>query len=402
MGACLALYTPLSTRQTSVLDSPLKSLPECDPTASTAIVPTCWTELAVSDFVSDWWLNNSADCTQDGFAQCFLRKNKYPGLTCNLITVDTCPPIDTNNQYDSQQQFYTLWAIYSIHQYFSQYSTALSNSVPLASNMIGDIVLTVNPPTDTTVNKGLLAVILAGTIGVFGANKELLAAWQLKFIWAALQGVAGQAGSLTNYLYNKNTNDLRQEVTQMATIASDLTDIVREYQQGLATAIQDSQNDLDKFLLLTKNGAFTQSAITSLTAQEDTIYDDLIQFIFSTAMAWNWMFFTKQPSTNPVEVAQNTHNRVQGCSSLDDSSTCDQYFFRADTQDTYSFSKVDDCGYRFNGLLSSLKTKSWFTLEDMFVKAEECGGLQPFFDDQAFTLNCSVRITPFLSSQTQS
>ncbi|KAL5592376.1 hypothetical protein FOBRF1_013402 [Fusarium oxysporum] len=176
----------------------IKSLPKCAPKASTALVPECWVELEVEKYL-------------------------YPGLTCDEITVDTCPPIDTNGDFDSQQQFYALWNIYAIHQFFTQYSQALSNSVSLAAGQIGDIVYTVNPPKDAKVSKNLIAIILGATVGEFGAAKELLGNWQMKLVVAGIQGLAAQGGGIIAWLGNKNSNNHLQESMQISDISASLS-----------------------------------------------------------------------------------------------------------------------------------------------------------------------------------
>jgi hypothetical protein len=164
-------------------------LPKCARKASTALVPECWVELEVEKYLLDWWATNEAYCGTLGFTQCFLKNNRYPGLTCDEITVDTCPPIDTNGDFDSQQQFYALWNIYAIHQFFTQYSQALSNCVSLVAGQIGDIVYTVNPPKDAKVSKNLIAIILGAAVGEFGAAKDLLGNWQMKLVVPGIQSL---------------------------------------------------------------------------------------------------------------------------------------------------------------------------------------------------------------------
>ncbi|WZH48449.1 uncharacterized protein QYS62_009623 [Fusarium acuminatum] len=149
----------------------LKSLPKCAPKASTALVPECWIELEVEKYLLDWWATNEAYCGTLGFTQCFLKNNRYPGLTCDEIT------------------FYALWNIYAIHQFFTQYSQALRNCVSLAAGQIGDIVYTVNPPKDAKVSKNLIAIILGAAVGEFGAAKELLGNWQMKLVVPGIQSL---------------------------------------------------------------------------------------------------------------------------------------------------------------------------------------------------------------------
>ncbi|KAM5363151.1 hypothetical protein ACJA88_013672 [Fusarium oxysporum] len=385
MGSTL-VFQALAQKNTTVI---LKSLPKCAPKAPTALVPECWVELEVEEYLIDWWATNEASCGSLGFAQCFLKNNRYPGLTCDEITVDTCPPIDTNGDFDSQQQFYALWNIYAIHQFFTQYSQALSNSVSLAAGQIGDIVYTVNPPKEAKVSKNLIAVILGATVGEFGATKELLGNWQLKMILAGIQGLAAQGGGIITWLGNKHSNNYLQESMQIADLSASLSSQVKDYQGTLGTAIKTAQANVTQFLALTKEGGFTQRGLTSLTAQMDGIYKNLVNYIYSSALQANGIFLTKQYSTDPVQMASSAGDKLVNCTGLDSNNSCDQYWVH--DGNTYSFGKVDDCGWRFTEMWYTTLQKGWLTPEALFLGSDACAGNQPFFDGTAFTMNCTVR-----------
>ncbi|KNB14164.1 hypothetical protein FOXG_13083 [Fusarium oxysporum f. sp. lycopersici 4287] len=383
MGSTL-VFQALAQKNTTAI---LKSLPKCAPKAPTALVPECWVELEVEEYLIDWWATSEASCGSLGFAQCFLKNNRYPGLTCDEITVDTCPPIDTNGDFDSQQQFYALWNIYAIHQFFTQYIQALSNSVSLAAGQIGDIVYTVNPPKEAKVSKNLIAVILGATVGEFGATKELLGNWQSKMILAGIQGLAAQGGGIITWLGNKNSNNYLQDSMQIGDLSASLSIQVKDYQGTLGTAIKTAQANVTQFLALTKEGGFTQRGLTSLTAQMDGIYKNLVSYIYSSALQANGIFLTKQYSTDPVQMASSTGDKLVNCTGLDSNNSCDQYWVH--DGNTYSFGKVDDCGWRFTEMWYTTLQKGWLTPEALFLGSDACAGNQPFFDGTAFTMNCT-------------
>lgn len=390
---CISLLTALVGSTLVVAQnstSTLKSLAKCAPKASTALVPECWAELEVEKYLTDWWAANGTACGTLGFAQCFLKNNRYPGLTCDEITVDTCPPIDTNGDFDSQQQFYALWNIYAIHQFFTQYSQALSNSVSLAAGQIGDIVYTVNPPKESKVSKNMIAIILGATVGEFGASKELLGNWQAKLVLAGVQGLAAQGGGIITWLGNKNSNNYLQETQQISEVSATLSDQVKEYQSNLGTAIKTAQGNVTQFLALAAEGGFSQRGLTSLTAQMDSIYENLVNYIYSSALQANGIFLTKTYSVDPRQMATDAGDKLVNCTSLDANSVCDQYWFDANTTTTYSFGKTSDCGYRFTEMWYTTLAKGWVTPETLFLGSDACGGNQPFFDGTAFTMNCTV------------
>ncbi|KAF4333898.1 vegetatible incompatibility het-E-1 [Fusarium beomiforme] len=264
---------------------------------------------------------------------------------------------------------------------------ALSNSVSLAAGQIGDIVHTVNPPKDAKVSKNLIAIILGATVGEFGAAKELLGNWQMKLVVAGIQGLAAQGGGIITWLGNKNSNNYLHESMQISDISASLSGQVKDYHGTLGTAIKTAQGNVTQLLALTKEGGFSQRGLTSLTAQMDSIYKDLVNFIYSSALQANGIFLTKQYTTDPVKMASSAGDKLVNCTGLDSNNVCDQYWALDGT--TYSFSKVDDCGWRFTEMWYTTLQKGWLTPQTLFLGSDACAGNQPFFDGTAFTMNCT-------------
>ncbi|KAL5592375.1 hypothetical protein FOBRF1_013401 [Fusarium oxysporum] len=86
-------------------------------------------------------------------------------------------------------------------------------------------------------------------------------------------------------------------------------------------------------------------------------------------------------------MASSAGDKLVNCTGLDSNNVCDQYWVHEGT--TYSFSKVDDCGWRFTGMWYTTLQKGWLTPETLFLGSDACSGNQPFFDGTAFTMNCT-------------
>jgi hypothetical protein len=178
---------------------------------------------------------------------------------------------------------------------------------------------------------------------------------------------------------------------QISDISASLSSQVNDYQKTLGASIKTAQGNLTQFLALTKEGGFSQRGLTSLTAQMDGIYNDLVSFIYSSALQANGIFLTKEYTTDPVKMASSAGDKLVNCTGLDSKNVCDQYWVHEGT--TYSFSKVDDCGWRFTEMWYTTLQKGWLTPETLFLVSDACSGNQPFFNGTAFTMNCTVSIS---------
>jgi hypothetical protein len=91
--------------------------------------------------------------------------------------------------------------------------------------------------------------------------KETLRIATQKMIFVGMSALAGGSSQILNYLTIQNTNNYEQETIQIADAQSKLSDMIGDYQQGIANLIQSVQGDVDKFVLLCGKGAFNQVII---------------------------------------------------------------------------------------------------------------------------------------------
>ncbi|KAF8540305.1 hypothetical protein BDD12DRAFT_880676 [Trichophaea hybrida] len=357
-----------------------------------AFHPSCWATLGMEDWINNWWAENNTKCGSLGFAQCFLQYNHYAGLTCDVINTDTCGPPDSGKAWwDSPQQFYTLWAIYSIHQFFTQYYNALGIAQCVALGKVGEIVLTIVPPHDSTIDGKKVSILISATFALFAIVKESIVGIEFKVIWIDITALTGGAAQFGNYLNDKGgQNNYHQEMLQMATIQNTLSDMVINYQDGLAKTITEVQQDVGKFLTVCHAGGFTQRITGSLPDQVKTILDQLKLFILGSTLSLNHAVIAKNPGISALDISHLTP-RVQ-CGGYDGSGLCDHWYY--DGHSTYTIENMDTPGgEHYASLNQKIFANGWATPQSFYKSDDGCATKGPYLDDNG-NLRCAVRIPP--------
>ena len=93
--------------------------------------------------------------------------------------------------------------------------------------------------------------------------KETLSVMTQKMIFVGVSALAGGSSQIFNFLTTENVNNYEQETIQIADAQSKLSDMVLDYQKGIAALIKSVQGDSEKFIMLCGNGGFTQVIIDS-------------------------------------------------------------------------------------------------------------------------------------------
>ncbi|KAM0329025.1 hypothetical protein ACHAPQ_006888 [Fusarium lateritium] len=334
---------------------------DCSPSSSTGLKAECWKALDMNKYITDWVAENGtkANCAELGFAQCYLQFNGFTGLTCNLITSDTCPPFSTKNveKYESNQQFYALWNIYTIYQFFNQYSAALSNGASLAGQTIDSIVAKVAPPVEAVAPTSDLMNILGSTLGIVSIFTGLVpgdAGVAVGFIRGGLSAAFDLSGKLGKTLTLTQTANSR--FLQLGDVGASLAKLVEQYQQNLLDTVTEVQGNHTVFLAACQEGGFSQRVTTSLTIQASTLYRQLQLFILSNALKANGIVSSRSTGLNALEVAKNT-----------DAISCD------------GLSPVE--------LTQAIHDNGWADLAEVF-KIEDCAGKVPEFDPKTLGVTC--------------
>ncbi|KAL2070357.1 hypothetical protein VTL71DRAFT_13383 [Oculimacula yallundae] len=364
---------------------------DCSPSSKTGLKPECWKQLNVETFINDWIKANGTDanCGQLGFAQCFLQFNGFTGLTCDLITSNTCPPFPTtdNSKYYSEQQFYALWNIYTIYQFFNQYSQALSNGASLAGQTIDDIVATVGPPVEAQAGKDSLMTVLGATLGIVttlaGVVPGGAATTGASFILSGIGNALGIAPELgTTLLVTQTAND---RFLQLGKIGSGLASLVEDYQANLLKMVQTIQGDAALFNAAASTGGFSQRVTTSLTVQSSDLFHQLQLFVLSQALQANGIVSSRSTGVDVLEFAKETDQI--SCDAFGPGGNCNQWWFDPANKNTYALHNGNDRGNTQIALTQAIVDKGWATLDEVF-KVEDCAGKGVTFDATKLGATC--------------
>ncbi|KAK1982486.1 hypothetical protein LZ30DRAFT_567560, partial [Colletotrichum cereale] len=349
---------------------------DCSPSSSTGLKSECWAQLNVSDYITKWLAENGtkADCDTLGFAQCFLAFNGYGGRTCDALTRDTCEGFETAGSeatYYSPQQFYTLWNIYAIYQFFNQYSEALWNGHSLASDTIGDIVATVSPSTDPEVPSTLLWTTISGGFWLAAASGVN------PILGEIATGLAVVTGMSSFFMSSKEGTSNARFVT-LGQIGSSLAELVIDYQNGLQDSMKQLQGNSTLFLAATEPGGFSQRAAASLNLESVSLYHDLQLYTLSLAFKANGIVSTRSTGVNALEFAPKTNGAIT-CPGLSPFGNCYQWWIDPDTGSTYALHNPGDPGNNYLEVVNKINDKGWANMSEIF-KVEDCTGKDPSFD----------------------
>ncbi|RDW56640.1 hypothetical protein BP5796_13105 [Coleophoma crateriformis] len=352
-----------------------KATLDCSPSSTAGIQPECWAQLNVTNYINEWMVANStaANCDTLGFAQCFLEFNGFGGRTCNLLTRGTCDAFETiSATYYSPQQFYALWNIYAIYQYFNQFSEGLSNAESLASDTVGKIVSTISPAvTEPQTPSTLLWTVLSGGFWLIAASPVTPA---LAIINTGLAVVTG----MSSFFMNAISGTANSRFVALGEISSELAQLVIDYQASLETALTHLQGNSTLFIAAAEPGGFSSRAVTSLNLQSINLFHDLELFVISLALQANGIVSARSTGVNVVDFAPSTNGAID-CPSLGVTSNCSQFWYDEAAGNTYALHNPNDWGNQYTDVLSAIQDNQWANLSEIF-QVENCAGKQPGFD----------------------
>ncbi|KAB2577220.1 hypothetical protein BFW01_g8574 [Lasiodiplodia theobromae] len=361
---------------------------DCAPNSRSGLKAECWEALNIEQYINDWIKANGteAKCDEVGFAQCFLQANGFSGLTCDLITSNTCPPFDTdaNAKYESNQQFYTLWNIYAVYQFFQQYSLALGQGSSLAAGTVGQIVSAVAPPVEAVASVNNLKKIFSGTLGVLGLIGGVIpngGSTAAGLIIGGLTQVLNNV-DVSEKLLTQTAND---RFLQLGDVEANLSELVKEFQDALLNTVSTIQGNHTYFIQTCSKGGFSQRVTTSLTVQASDLYRQLQQYILSEALKANGIVSTLSEGLDPRTVAADTGEI--SCDAFTSGGNCNQWYYDEAEGNTYAFHNPNSPETNFADLTNLITEKGWATQADIH-KTQDCQGKSTEFDPATVQATC--------------
>lgn len=290
-----------------------------------------------------------------------------------------------------------LWNIYTIYQFFNQYSQALSNGASLAGQTIDAIVAKVAPPVEAPASTSTLMKALGSTLNVVSIFTGVVpgaSGVAVGFIRSGLGAAFDLSGKLGETLGVTQTADDR--FTQLGDIGSSLAKLVEDYQSNLLKTVQEIQGNHTLFLAAAGDGGFSQRVTTSLTIQSSQLYKQLQLFVLSTALKANGIISSRSTGVKVLDFAKETSDI--SCEAFSEGGNCNQWWFDEAAGSTYALHNPKDWENTHIDLTFAIVDNGWATLDQIF-KIEDCAGKEPTFDTATLGITCMVSRThssPFL------
>ena len=284
-----------------------------------------------------------------------------------------------------------LWNIYTVYQFFNQYSTALSNGASLAGQTVGDIVSAVAPPVDSGAQSPSILTILAGSMTFFGHVSGL--------------GIPGNAGRLPNViaagivlamvgftelsdtLLQPPTQTANDEFVQLGQIGSSLANFVTQYQSNILQMVEIIQGNSEIFSTICSTGGFSERVTYTLTDESTVLFQQLQGYILSLALQANGFVVSRSTGISALDVAGQTSN--VNCPSYSSTGNCNQWWFDTDTYTTYALHNPYDPENDHAALTNQIANSGWANLSDLF-RVENCTGKDVSFDQNTLGADCVV------------
>ncbi|POS71604.1 hypothetical protein DHEL01_v210001 [Diaporthe helianthi] len=325
----------------------------------------------MNDHLNDWWSKNSAKCGDKGFSQCYLDAAGMITWTCDLLSLSTCtpPPSGRAASYQSYQEFYTIWNIYTLNQYFANYHQALLNGQAEAIGVVGKIVDVVSPPKNVNPGTPFFGPIFGGTFGLLSGFAAFAAPGVAAFMAASMVGaVGGTPVGLVNLLFPKST----MTEVKWQDISASLSDFVDQYQKNVGEAATLIQKDFNTFYGVTHQGAFSAKISDSLPEKTSFLYRELMKWTFNQAVQARRFFTIKNPGVDPAKLENETSHFT--CGGYDKYGFCnDNKYIFYDGKDSYGMARSRDVGADFfPDVLQVAFDRNWTTPQELFLDAQKC------------------------------
>ncbi|KAH9845040.1 hypothetical protein Tdes44962_MAKER06899 [Teratosphaeria destructans] len=350
----------------------------------------------MTGYIREWVAEHGEEegIKDKGFAQAYLSWSHENTPTCNLITSNTCTQPSSNAKYENYQQFYTLWNIFAVYQYWNQYYSALTDSEARATAKLQKIVDMVAPPVEkalsvpewyTIFGMGLYwattiispLTTLSGASAVPAAGISLI----LNGVWSA------RAVMPQGYPKAKEpTQTAQSRFGSLADVGSKLADMVEDWQKQTVTDVRSMQDNVDAFIALCEPGGFSQRVTLSLPDQSTALYKGLELFILAAGMTANGVVVAKSTGINPKEVATRT-GEIQ-CPDFGPSGSCNNWWYDPKSGNSYAFHDTTNHKRDFTELVNWLWDEKIVENLGEIFENEACSGKEPSLDSPDLNVLC--------------
>lgn len=171
----------------------------------------------------------------------------------------------------------------------------------------------------------------------------------------------------------------------LAEVGSSLTDLVIQFQQNLATGVQEVQGNHTIFLAMTKDGYLSTRVKSGTIDQTVELFRDLQLYILSAALGANGIVSAKSTGVNALDYAAQAG--TFDCPGLGPAGNCYQYWVDEEAGNTYALHNPYDWTNDYTASLNAIYDGGWANLSEIF-RIEDCQGKAPEFNVNTFNMTC--------------
>jgi len=361
---------------------------DCHNTA-TSFSDSCWEILDLGGYLnhpvtgwnktvpicSGWDLDSTCCIATEPWTTCYLRlAHNISGSDCSQINAQTCS-YDLSMAVDpsiAPYVAYTMKNIYAINNLFTTWYTALQYASTQALTIVQDVILKIDPETQT--NYVLRDILFALTVGL-----AYIPALSVSGLAGILAATAQSGNALLKGANNAPTvargiwpaGSQSSQSVQIANIENELNNATSETAAMLNAGLELLMSDIPSFVNFASTGMFSGSQPLSLPSEVNGLDMALRTFIVSGAMAQNgWQVYIQQDVTRE-DIANNVSGF--GCSwHGPTNSFCGDYIWYSDnTESAYTLT----CTKHWNttmDLLTTIIEKEWSTMPMLFEGTYNC------------------------------
>ncbi|KAI9813682.1 MAG: hypothetical protein M1832_006110 [Thelocarpon impressellum] len=352
----------------------------------TGLDPTCWKLLNLTAYVKDWMrVNGTKKCLGNvPFATCFQRSLNVVGQDCTGIKLGTCtPPV---NEY-SPEDYYVLYNIYGINQFFTSWWTALNAANGLAAETMAAIVNLISPPKTTQLDVLALVTALAAAMA-FVDVPVALGLTAAKAIAAEVLLTAAQQTptALKSFFPQKTENKATMQISE---ISHSLADLVLEFQGQMSATVGAVASNATALAIWAETGMFS-GELPSMEAQKNTLYQSLNTYVISRAYSANNVVASVALDTDVKQLQANSSGRLAydiKCAEYDRFGLCNAWWQDRENRAAYALNNLDDMTHNYYDDMQTIFKNNWTTPRQLFADALKCKGTAGYEQRPTMTLD---------------
>ncbi|KAI9849737.1 MAG: hypothetical protein M1838_006273 [Thelocarpon superellum] len=350
----------------------------------TGLDGACWDILNLTDYVNEWVIAQGPKWCAGGqpFATCFQRSLNVVGQDCTGIKQTTCTP--PTNIY-SAQDYYVLYNIYAINQFFNSWWTALNAASALAADTIGTIVRYISPPQQTNVIVQDVLVALGASLAFLDLPAALAVTAVEGVVYSCVEKALQQTPGILRFLFPATTvQPVDVEITELS---SQIAGIVLQFQSQVSDTVSAIAQNATTFVAWAGTGGFS-GTLPALDAETDNLYQVLNTYVISQAYNAKNIVATVGRDTNVQQLQANSTLQYDlNCASYDANGVCGAWWYDNQTNNAYALDDPKTMSHNFHDDMEYLFHNNWTTGAMLFGGAYQCKGTDQYQQPPSISLN---------------